>query len=447
MGKNGRAQSIDVLIQLEKEESYLQLVLKKALEEVEPKERAFVNEVVYGTVKYQIKLDYVINQFSKTPVRKMKPFIRQLMRMSVYQLMYLDKVPASAVINEAVKLVHQRKMSNLSGFVNGVLRNIARQIENIEYPNPSVDKAGYLSVFYAVPQWIVEQWLTQYSEAVVEEMLQSLNERARVCIRRNVLAGDYEGFEKTLAEDGITLLEKATVGEGYYIQVSQGIHHSVGFQTGEFSVQDESAMLVGHVVDPKAHMRVLDMCSAPGGKTTHLAELMGDTGEIVACDVHPHKIELIEKQAERLGLESITARVQDGTAFVPEWEQHFDVVLLDAPCSGLGIMKRKPDIRARKQPEDIAAIHAIQKQLAQNAVKYLKPGGVLVYSTCTLTTSENQQMVDYFVEDLELLKSPVKAYLPEKLQAVAADENFIEILPQMMQSDGFFIARFKKKEA
>ena len=446
IAKNIRAHIVDVLIQLEKEESYIQLVLKTALEDLEPKDKAFVNEVVYGTIKYQIKLDYVINQFSKVTTKKMKPFIRQLMRMSVYQLMYLDKVPASAVINEAVKMVQKRKMNNLSGFVNGVLRTISRNQETINYPDAVTQKEAYLSVMYAVPEWIVKVWRSQYTDDVVEEMLQALNERARVCIRRNKRAGDYTGFEEILKEDGIILLEEATVEDGYYVHIPKGVHHSSGFQTGEFSVQDESAMLVGHVVAPKSGEKILDMCSAPGGKTTHLAELMGDEGEIIALDIHEHKITLIEKQAERLGLESIHPKVQDGTVFVPEWEGAFDRVLLDAPCSGLGIMKRKPDIRHKKQLEDLAAINQIQKDLAACAVRYLKPGGVLVYSTCTLTHLENQQMAKHFIEVLGLEKNAIEPYLPQRLKTVGQDEHFIEILPQTMHSDGFFIARFKKKE-
>lgn len=436
---------VTLLTDIEKDESYVQLVLKNELDTLESKDKAFANEVIYGTIKYQLKLDYIINQFSKTPVRKMKPFIRNLMRMSVYQLFYLDKVPHSAVINEAVKIIHKRKMSNLSGFVNGVLRNIARNEEGITYPDPKKETIKYLSVMYSIPEWIVGKWLNTYGMEQTEAILGALNERAQVSIRYNPLKGSKESFLEALKEDGIALLEDGMLDESYYVHVPNGIHKSKAFQEGRFTVQDESAMLVGRVLNPSEGDRVLDMCSAPGGKTTHIAELMNNKGEVIGADVHEHKINIITKHAQRMGASCITATLQDGTIFRKEWENSFDKVLLDVPCSGLGIIKRKPDIRYRKTAEDLKSISALQQQLLENAIKYLKVGGTLVYSTCTLTQEENEDRVKEAVEKYGLELSPIESYLPDCLKSYVKDNAYIQILPFVKGTDGFFIARFEKK--
>lgn len=443
--KNMREQVVTILTSMEKDESYIQLILKEELEKVEERDRALANEIVYGTTKYRLKLDYIIDQFSKTPVKKMKPFIRHLMRMSVYQLIFLDKIPDSAVINEAVKLIHKRKMSNLSGFVNGVLRNIARGKEAIIYPNRKENLKKHLSVMYSVPEWIVEKWLKAYGEEGTEKILIALNERAKVCIRHNDYLVDESIMLTHLEEEGIKVLEKGIVKEAYLIQSSGNIGKSPSFNRGEWTVQDESAMLVGHVVAPESGESILDMCSAPGGKTTHLATLMSYEGEVIATDVHEHKIEIIRKNAERLEIDCIEAVLQDGTVRRADWHEKFDRILLDAPCSGLGIIKRKPDIRYSKTEEDVKEIVALQKQLMENAVYYLKPGGILVYSTCTLNPDENEGMVRFATEELGVTKSPIERYIPACLKSSIKDNAYIEILPYVANSDGFFIARFEKR--
>ncbi len=440
-----REQIVMLLMAMEKDASYIQLVLKEELDKIDPKDRGFANEVVYGTTKYRLKLDHIINQFSKTPVKKMKPLIRQLMRMSVYQLLWLDKVPDSAVINEAVKIIHKRKMSNLSGFVNGVLRNIARNKEGIVYPDRSKQPIAYLSLYYSVPEWIVEKWVQAYGEAHTEAMLVAFNERAQVCIRHNTYLIDEAVFLEHLEEEGISCIKKGIIKEAYLVAGTGNIGKSPSFNRGEWSVQDESAMLVAHVVDPQKGECILDMCSAPGGKTTHLATLMGYEGEIIATDVHAHKLDIIRKNAERLEIDCIEAVLQDGTQKRLDWCEKFDRILLDAPCSGLGIIKRKPDIRYSKTPEDLQAIVALQRQLIHNAYDYLKPGGVLVYSTCTLNEAENQGMVAYAKEQLHLIPSSIESYLPTCLKSEQKDNASIEIFPQVAHSDGFFIARFEKK--
>ncbi|MDA3733106.1 16S rRNA (cytosine(967)-C(5))-methyltransferase RsmB [Niameybacter massiliensis] len=424
-----------ILTDLEKDETYLQLALKKELDQLEGKDKSFANEVIYGTIKWRLRLDYIINQFSKTPVKKMKPLVRSIMRMSVYQLLFLDKVPASAVINEAVKIMHKRKMSNLAGFINGTLRNIERQKDTITYPS--------LSVYYSIPEWIIDRWVEAYGEEKTKLICESLSQRAKICIRTNTLKITKEALKGELEKEGIEILEEGFVPESFYIKTGLGIHHSPSYKAGLWTVQDESAMLVGHVLAPLKGERILDMCSAPGGKTTHLAALMENEGEVVGCDVHEHKIELIEKNATRLGTTIIKGTLQNGLVECKEWVGQFDKVLLDAPCSGLGIMKRKPDIRYTKDDTAIKEINEIQKGLMDQAVKYLKEDGILVYSTCTLTREENQDMVIY-AKELGLKTDSIPFNLPECLKSEVHDNAYIEILPYLEETDGFFIARFRK---
>ncbi|MBS5798308.1 MAG: 16S rRNA (cytosine(967)-C(5))-methyltransferase RsmB [Clostridiales bacterium] len=433
--KTVREKVAQILTDIEKDDTYLQLALKKELDTLEVKDKGFANELIYGTIKWRLRLDYVLDQFSKTPVKKMKPFIRQLMRMSVYQILFLDKVPASAAINEAVKIMHKRKMSNLSGFVNGVLRNIDRNKSEITYPN--------LSVYYSIPEWIITRWIKYYGEMETKAICESLSQRARVCIRINNLKTTKDKVKALLSEEGITVLEEGFLPESLYIHAPNGIHHSPSFKAGLWTVQDESAMLVGHVLGPEKGDEILDVCSAPGGKTVHLAELMQNEGHIIGADVHEHKIELIEKNAKRLGASIVEGKLQDGMLINEDWKEKFDKILLDAPCSGLGIIKRKPDIRYAKDETAIRDINNIQRKLLKNAINYLKKDGILVYSTCTLTQEENQNMVEYALS-LGLQLDAIPYDMPACLKPYIKDNAYIEILPHVTDTDGFFMARFRK---
>lgn len=433
--KTVREKVAQILTDIEKDDTYLQLALKKELDTLEAKDKGFANELIYGTIKWRLRLDYVLDQFSKTPVKKMKPFVRQLMRMSVYQILFLDKVPASAAINEAVKIMHKRKLSNLSGFVNGVLRNIDRNKSEITYPN--------LSVYYSIPEWIITRWMKYYGEMETKAICESLSQRARVCIRINTLKTTKDKVKALLSEEGITVLEEGFLPESLYIHAPSGIHHSPSFKGGLWTVQDESAMLVGHVLGPEKGDEILDVCSAPGGKTVHLAELMQNEGHIIGADIHEHKIELIEKNAKRLGASIVEGKLQDGMLINEDWKEKFDKILLDAPCSGLGIIKRKPDIRYAKDETAIRDINNIQRKLLKNAINYLKKDGILVYSTCTLTQEENQNMVDYALS-LGLQLDAIPYDMPACLKPYIKDNAYIEILPHVTNTDGFFMARFRK---
>ncbi len=433
--KNVREVSADILTKIEKENSYLQLVLKDELEQFQKQDKGFITEVVYGTIKYKITLDYIINLVSKIPVKKMKPFVRNLIRLSAYQLLFLDKVPASAAINEAVKIIKRRKMSNLSGFVNGVLREIDRRKDSEWYPK---DEQLYLSVKYSMPEWIIILWQDMFGNDKTLEICKSLNKRASVCIRINTNKTTKAELRKELEEQGIKCIDGKLVENCLHLEGANSIGNIPSFLEGKWTVQDESAILVSEILAPQEGDCILDMCAAPGGKSTHMAQLINNNGCIISADIYEHKLELIKKNAIRLGANCISTQFLDGTVFEATLTEKFDKILADVPCSGLGIIKRKPDIRYNKSLDDIIEINKIQKKIVANAVKYLKPNGILVYSTCTLTNIENQDMLTYITTELGLKPDIIK------LDTIKTDGCSVQILPDMADSDGFFIARFRK---
>lgn len=443
--KTVREQVVDLLIEVEREQSYAQLSLKKALVDLEMRDKALATEIFYGTIKYQIQIDYWLNQYSKTPIRKMKPLIRNLLRMSVYQMLHLDKIPVSAVINEAVKIAKKRKFQGLSGFVNGLLRTIDRERDQLAYPSEKDSLSYALSIQYAIPEWMIKMWLKQYQRDEVEQIASALNQRAEVCGRVNHLKGSKTELLGILKKEGVQVESGHLLEEAFYLKKVDHLQDLPSFKLGAWTVQDESAMLVAHVVAPKAGERVLDMCSAPGGKSMHMAAEMGNVGEIIACDIHPHKLELIEKNAKRLGISIIKPTLQDGMVLNESWIGKFDKVLLDAPCSGLGIMKRKPDIRLYKSEDDLKEIVKVQKALFKNAVEYLKPNGKLIYSTCTISYEENEKMVKEAVSQYGLELENMVDTIPKLIQGSVKDKGMIQILPNMAGTDGFFIASLKRR--
>ncbi len=443
--KSIREQILDILMNSEKDESYIQLALKKALKEIDPIDKNFVTEVVYGTIKHRIKLDYIIDTFSKTPVRKMKPLVRSNLRMAVYQIFYMDKVPDSAAINEAVKIMHNRKIKQLAGFVNANLRNIASNKSAISFPDPQKKPIEYLSVMYSIPIWIIQLWLKEYDFIDTEKICAALNKKAQVTIRINTLLTTKEKIIRELSDQGIIVQEGQLLEESLYLKNTSDISKISSYNKGMWIVQDESAMLVAHILNPKKGEIVLDMCSAPGGKTTHIAQLMKNEGKLIAFDIHPHKIDLIKQNARRMHLDIIEPRIEDATQYNPSFHEQFDKVLLDAPCLGLGIMKRKPDIRYSKKEEDLVAMTHLQKQMITNAYKYLKPGGILVYSTCSMTKEENQNIALFAEKEFGMQFQDITPFLPEKLKEYVENKGYIQIHPYMADTDGFFIASLKKR--
>ncbi|UZQ85003.1 16S rRNA (cytosine(967)-C(5))-methyltransferase RsmB [Thermoclostridium stercorarium] len=378
--------------------AYANLELKKLLadKELNSRDRAFITELVYGTVTRKLTLDWIISHFSKIQLKKMSNLVLQILRMGTYQIMFLDRVPPSAACNTSVELA-KRYAKQSSGFVNAVLRNIARNKERISFEDidaPTVSEK--LSIKYSFPEYLVREWISVFGENFTEELLKAFLERPDFSVRINTLKTTKESVVEDLNSHGIETLPGRYLDEALYLKNISDISNLDAFQKGKITVQDESSMIVARILDPKPGEKILDTCAAPGGKTTHIGQLMQNRGHIDAWDVHEHKIALINENAKRLGVEIINASQQDALYLLNEAKGVYDRVLVDAPCSGTGIIRRKPDIKWKRKKEDLSNLVEIQKKILYNAGRYVKPGGVLVYSTCSVDVRENEEVVKFF---------------------------------------------------
>ena len=415
------------LYNFENEGAYSNKVLNDVLgdKELLDIDRAFATELFLGVVKNRLRLDYIIKAFSKIRLKKLSPWVHQLLRMGIYQIIFMDNIPDSAACNESVKLGTKYANSGAKNFLNGVLRSVAREKDNIKYPN---DKREWLSVFYSCPQWITDKLCNQYGEETCEKILKESHKPHRVSIRVNNLKTTGEELVKILSQEGIDGEIDPENPRCLHINGAISIDKSKAYKDGLYTIQNTSSMKAVETIMPKAEERVLDMCAAPGGKTTYMAELMGNKGEICAFDIHEHKIKLIEKSAERLGISIIKAAVGNGQEYKEELNGKFHRVLADVPCSGIGVIHKKPDIKWNRKEEDIEELCKIQKKILENAGKYVMDGGVLVYSTCTIFKEENRDMVDEFLKK-------------NKEFSLVVDEL---IFTHETGGSGFYIAKMKK---
>ena len=439
-----RSVALEVIYQVLEEGAYANLLLDKALfacQELNSRDKGFVTELVYGTIRQKGALDWVINQFAKQKVEKQEKWVRNILRLGAYQLLYLDKVPASAAINEAAELAKEYASQGAAGFVNGILRNLERNREQIKYPDKGKNPAANYAVRYSYPQWIVEDWLKNYGRKDAEKICQYFNEPAKLWIRTNSLKISRDELQKMLAEEGIETRKSLYAPLGLEILSEISLHNNEAFKKGLFLVQDESSMILGTVSGVRPGMKVLDICAAPGGKTTHMAQLMENKGEIIACDIHEHRLELIKENAQKLGIDIIKTRLQDGRTIGEDLKEEFDVVLLDAPCSGLGVLGRRADLRWKKRRGDIKELAALQKELLAQAQGLVKKGGSLIYSTCTTTKAEDEEAAAWFLENYE--EFSLDKRLPF-LDEAGNPLGMHKLSPLKEGTDGFFIALFKR---
>jgi len=444
--KGARELALDVLNRVEEQKSYSNLELKSVLDKADlsAADAGLVTELVYGTIQRKLTLDFVLSHF--VGGKKLQAWVRNLLRVSLYQIRFLDRIPERAAVHEAVEIAKRRGHQGIASMVNGVLRNVLRQPDVWER-EPQGDLVERLSVAYSHPQWLVHQWLEVYGEEKTRAICEANNRAPHSSIRVNRLKTSREALLSQMQEEGKAAEASLLSPDGILLAGGNPAGTS-WFQKGYCTVQDESSMLVALAVAPKAGMRVLDACAAPGGKTTHLAERMDNQGEIVASDVHPHKRELIVRTAKRLGIDIIEAIVSDALDLPDRNLGRFDRILLDAPCSGLGVIRRKPDLKWNKTPEDVKAIAELQYELLVRLSSMLAPDGLLVYSTCTIEPAENQEIVKRFVAEHpefvldQTLADEMPPAVREKLDATP---GFMQILPQDFDSDGFFIARLKRK--
>jgi len=432
---NTRELILEILLEVVEKGSYSHLVIRNVLDKyqyLEKQERAFITRVSEGTIQTMIELDYIINQYSKVKVNKMKPVIRNILRMSVYQIKYMDSVPDSAACNEAVKLARKKGFSSLSGFVNGVLRNISRN-PAVELPNKERNQVQYYSVMYSMPEWIVELWLADYGVKVMQETLEAFAKEAPITIRTNLAKITPEALMEQLLSEGVTV-KKVEVQDFFalnYVFMISGFDYLnalPSFREGLFYVQDISSMLVAELAAPKTGDYIIDVCAAPGGKSTHLAEKLQGSGMVEARDLTEYKVGLIEENIARHACTNMKAVQMDATVLDEESIGKADIVIADLPCSGLGVMRKKTDIKYKMSLDKMEALVALQRKMLHTVCNYVKEDGVLIYSTCTIHRKENEENVVWFLEEhpeFELLSQQ-------------------QMFPQEEFGDGFFIAKMKK---
>lgn len=445
---NTREIILDILLELAKTDSYVNLLLADVLDKYDflsPKEKAFIKRVTEGTIERRIQIDYILNQISKVPTEKMKPLIRELLRMSVYQMMFMDAVPDAAVCNEAVRLAKKRKFGSLQGYVNGVLRNVSRQKQAISYPDEKKETARYLSVTYSMPQWIVEHFLLSYDKETVEKMLHAFLEQMPVTVRLEEAMTKEEREELLAAweKKGIVIKKHPWLSYALQIEKADGIKNLFGYEEGLFTVQDVSSMLVVEAADIRKGQTVIDVCAAPGGKSLHAASKLAETGKVLSFDITERKLARMEENRTRMRKKNMETAIADARQYQENLCGLADVVLADVPCSGLGVIGKKPDIKYRISKQSIEEILTLQKEILQNAVSYVKQGGILLYSTCTINPEENEKTVEWLCNTFSLTLEDMSAYLPKDLKK-SGESGMIQLLPGVHETDGFFFAKLRK---
>ena len=420
-GINNREIALDTLVEILEHGQFSHIYLKAVLDKyayLEKNERSFITRLVNGTVERKIELDYIIDNYSKTKVGKMKPLIRTMMRMGVFEIYYMDAVPDSATCNEYVKLAKKRGFAGLSGFVNGVLRNIARSKGEV-----AIDDIG---IKYSMPQWIVNKWTSEYGKDLCEKILSGFFRSQDLCIRVNTAKTSPEELMKALQARGITVRKCDTLDSALYISDYDALSSIPEFAEGKFYVQDYSSQLVANLAKVATNDKIIDVCAAPGGKALHFAQLAPD-GMVVARDLTEAKVALIRENIQRTGVDNVEAKRWDATKLDQEAVGKYDIVVADLPCSGLGIIRKKPDIKYNQSLESLEELVELQQQILETVHLYLRDGGTLCYSTCTINKDENDNQV--------------KAFLAKHPEYTVTTQ--LQLFPDS-EHDGFFICVMKK---
>ncbi len=455
MPYNPRKIVLTIITEVLEEKKPSHIVIKREQDKlgyasVDNANKSFITRVSKGTIERKITLDYIIDQYSKTPVKKMKPFIREILRMSVYQIIYMDSIPDRAACNEAVKIVKDSSFRNLSAFVNGVLRTISREKEHITYPDKEKDLVKYLEVMYSVPEWLVSFMIEENGQEPTIEMLEHLyKEDKGIAVRMNVSKQPKEEIVDLLKKDKADVEETSLADHMLWIKNQGDVKKLKAFKLGLIQPQNISAALVAQVAGIQPEMLVMDLCGAPGGKTLHTADLMKNTGKIISRDIYGRKVEIIRENAQRCGFTNIETGIYSATEYDKQYEGMADIVIADVPCSGLGVIRTKADIKYNVKHDNIYELAEISMQILKNAVKYLKKGGVLIFSTCTITKEENEYVREWLLETGLVEKSDITPYLSEDLLAIGdnaktAKDGYLKLLITE-EYDGFYISKYIKK--
>ena len=441
-----REVALKVLYNIEVNKAYSNITLdeeiNKNMKILDNRDIGFISELTYGVITWKLTIDEIIKKYSNLRLKKISPWILNILRMGIYQIVFLNKVPKSAAVNESVNLAKRYGHKGSSNFVNAILRKVSKndyeEMFNIENNVERISKTT------SMPVWIVETLLKEDTLEKVEEICKNSNLKPELSIRVNNLKTSKEELKKKLEEKDIKV-ENGVLEDFLILKNAKNIENIEEFKKGFFTVQDEAAGLTAKILNPQINDTVLDACSSPGGKTTYLAEIMKDKGEVIAFDIHPHRVKLVEQVSKRLNLKSIKTDVKDSSIYDKKYKEKFDKILLDVPCLGLGVLKRKPDIKWQRKKEDIEEISKIQKQILDTCSKYLKKGGVLVYSTCSILKEENEDVVNEFLEENENFEME-KIELEENnyFKKFCKNNNFLQVY-QSEKSDGFFICKMIKK--
>lgn len=432
---NTRAVVLRLLRKIEQDKSYSNIILDKALVEIDCslQEKKFISALFYGVIERIITLDAVINKYSKIKTKKLDTDVLLILRMGIYQLLYMDSVPDSAAVNESVKLAKKCKNPSLSGFVNGVLRSFIRNEKALPECNNEVSK---LSVEYSCPEWLIEKWIKEYGADFTKSMLESSIGKAPVTIRLNTTKMTANEIVTVLESDGFNV-GKTFLENCYTISGGVAVESSKAYKLGLFYVQDISSQLCSLSLDAQEGETVIDVCAAPGGKTFTTAIKMNNTGKVLSFDLHESRVKLINDGAVRLGLDNVTAQQNDACVYNEKLPKA-DRVLCDVPCSGLGVIRRKPEIKY-KNPEDFKELPDVQYKILETSAKYLKSGGILVYSTCTVSKAENEDVVNRFLKE-----HPDFTGVSVNTKFDELSDNCATIIPKYFNSDGFFIVKLKR---
>ena len=450
---NTREIILDILLELSRTGEYSHLLVANVLRKydyLDSRDKAFIKRVTEGTIEQRILIDYMLDQVSNIPVRKMKLLIRELLRMSAYQILEMEGVPDAAVCNEAVKLAGKRKFRSLQGFVNGVLRNLSRKKGQLSYPDKE-DTSAYLSVRYSMPGWLTKYFLECYGEETTTRMLQAFLQNAPVTLRleEDITEEKKKKLFTSWQNKGVRLGIHPYLPYAVTVEKTEGIHHLAGYEEGIFSVQDVSSMLVTEAAGLQAGWTIVDICAAPGGKSLHAASKLKGTGQVYSFDLSEEKVDRMEENRRRMKKENMITAVQDARIVRNDLAGKADVVIADVPCSGLGVIGKKQDIKYRITEHSISELNILQKAILQSAAAYLKPGGLLMYSTCTISRRENEQMVKWLCENFDFEPEDMSPYLPDNLPKDIKQESvcgMLQLLPGIHKTDGFFLARLRKRE-
>lgn len=435
---NAREIAYKVLLDIEKNKNYSNMAINKHFKDVElsNQDRGLATEIIYGVIENKYYIDYMIDKLSKVKTNKMEIYVKTLLRMGIYQIMFLNSISDYAAVNETVNLA-KKKNSKVSGFINGILRNVIRQKETIGEIKVK-DDIDYLAIKYSYDKWMIRNWMIHFGREFTEGLLEANSQRPSIYLRTNTLKITRDELIEKLEKQNIKASKVSVVDEAIKVENLKDIENNSIYKEGLFTVQDISSMLVGKVMNPEENSLVLDVCSAPGGKTTHMATLMNNTGQVVSRDIYEHKLKLIKASCKRLNLTNVNVEEYDAMKIDKDSIGKFDYVLADVPCSGLGIIRRKPEIKY-KEKEEFRDLPPIQKKILENASKYVKKGGTLIYSTCTIQDSENIDVINEFLQknkNFEL--APINEV---KVDLDNQEKGYMKIYPNIHEMDGFFISK------